>query len=271
MAIGNDNVSHIVLECVQCKQNFTELKDSDLHVKETHHRINARFQCPKCEKYFGNYQIMQLHLRVHDSDVQKSDICPTSEINMSEQLSKSNEVNEKVCSEEIIKTPNLDYRKPNCSQAKKTVGLTKIRLEDCLRCDACSCIYIDESDYKKHMKNFHRTNSNRKPKQKKGCRSCCKQCNCQGNHPSPTVQNERGNNNLFRVNIKDRWTKMVSCRLNNQESKCDESAIKTEIKPDPDTVSGMPSLIDYSDLLSQVEVKIKTEPVDDIEDSGFYE
>lgn len=42
------------------------------------------------------------------------------------------------------------------SPAKKAVGLTKIRMEDCQRCDACSCIYLDERDYIKHMKNFHK-------------------------------------------------------------------------------------------------------------------
>jgi len=45
---------------------------------------------------------------------------------------------------------------------KKFIGLTKIRLEDCMRCDACSCIYLDESDYNKHMKNFHRQDSPKK-------------------------------------------------------------------------------------------------------------
>lgn len=99
--------------------------------------------------------------------------------------------------------------------AKKVVGLTKIRMEDCQRCDACSCIYIDERDYIKHMKNFHKQDVIRqvpiKPKQKKAkaltqhqarrskrqqhlleqqpqdqsgkkasCRSCCKSCKCRG-------------------------------------------------------------------------------------------
>lgn len=35
------------------------------------------------------------------------------------------------------------------------VGLTKLRMEDLHRCDACSCIYIDPEDYYKHMRNFH--------------------------------------------------------------------------------------------------------------------
>jgi hypothetical protein len=31
-----------------------------------------------------------------------------------------------------------------------------------MRCDACSCIYLDESDYNKHMRNFHRQDSPKK-------------------------------------------------------------------------------------------------------------
>ncbi|KAJ8883410.1 hypothetical protein PR048_015253 [Dryococelus australis] len=49
--------------------------------------------------------------------------------------------------------------------ARKAVGLTKVRLEDCLRCDACSCIYLDQSDYDKHMRNFHRHDSPKKHSQ----------------------------------------------------------------------------------------------------------
>lgn len=43
--------------------------------------------------------------------------------------------------------------------AKKPVGLTKVKMEDCMRCDACSCIYIDQNDYYKHMRNFHKVNT----------------------------------------------------------------------------------------------------------------
>lgn len=284
MGIGeSENVKHIVLECIHCKQFFSNLNDSDQHVKETHHQIKARFQCPKCEKYFGNYQILQLHLRVHDSEDLKgvSHLESNSQDVESEQsVSDSTDANKTSTSEqEVPKSDETNNMSPinlinsigsSTPPVKRVVGLTKIRLEDCLRCDECSCIYIDESDYNKHMKNFHRTNSNRKSKQKKGCRSCCKQCNCQGNHPPPMVRNENGNNNLFRFNIKDRWTKMVSCRLNNIDPNCSVPSIKREIKPDPDGVpSGISSIVDYSHLLSQVEVKIKTEPTDDPEDFHF--
>jgi hypothetical protein len=30
--------------------------------------LSERFQCPRCEKHFGHQQILQLHLRVHESD-----------------------------------------------------------------------------------------------------------------------------------------------------------------------------------------------------------
>ena len=93
-------------------------------------------------------------------------------------------------------------------------------MEDCQRCDACSCIYLDERDYIKHMKNFHkqdvikqepikprnkprvRTQASQQARRskrqqrlveqqhqvqdqggKKGnCRSCCKSCKCRGDH-----------------------------------------------------------------------------------------
>ena len=30
--------------------------------------LSERFQCPRCEKNFGHQQILQLHLRVHESN-----------------------------------------------------------------------------------------------------------------------------------------------------------------------------------------------------------
>jgi hypothetical protein len=30
--------------------------------------LSERFQCPRCEKHFGHQQILQLHLRVHESN-----------------------------------------------------------------------------------------------------------------------------------------------------------------------------------------------------------
>ncbi|KAJ9573724.1 hypothetical protein L9F63_008887, partial [Diploptera punctata] len=204
-----------------------------------------RFQCPRCEKHFGNKKILQLHLRVHQSneDVQME----SSHKEESQEL--SSESNFELNQNELQSSP----------ANKKLIGLTKIRLEDCMRCDACSCIYLDATDYNKHMKNFHRQNSPKKHRQKKGCRSCCKHCNCKGNHQHHSLQKERGNNNLFHYNIKDRWSKMVSRRLSPEK-------IKQEIKADPDyETNNTITTLDYSHLLSQVEVKIKTEPPDDPE------
>ncbi|XP_067010768.1 zinc finger protein 423 [Anabrus simplex] len=265
MAIGSGTNSNLVFECVQCKQQFVNENERDTHEQKTCHKVKERYLCPKCEKHFGNQHILQLHLRVHDSEQQQQvTVSPPQSL----PLCDSNQLDNN-SKDVTVKTSLVVSNKPseNCKPpalkmsssiltAKKTPGLTKIRLEDCLRCDACSCIYIDKNDYNKHMKNFHRQNSPKKHnKQRKGCRSCCKHCNCQGEHIHQSIQKERGNNNLFHYNIKDRWTKMVSRRL---------SKIKKEIKSDPDSDSGdVDDVMDYSHLLSQVEVKIKTEPPDD--------
>ncbi|KAK9504248.1 hypothetical protein O3M35_010623 [Rhynocoris fuscipes] len=50
---------------------------------------------------------------------------------------------------------NRNKHRKTYRRISKKLGLTKIKMEDCLRCDACSCIYIDPADYYKHMKNFH--------------------------------------------------------------------------------------------------------------------
>ncbi|PSN38014.1 hypothetical protein C0J52_19288 [Blattella germanica] len=274
MAIGNTTeVSDRIPDEMrfQCENNSIEsLKVAKGNVKE-------RFQCPKCDKQFGHKQILQLHLRVHDSNI--DDAIEAS------QKEKKDVLNE-------TKIQDLS-KKSNCMQTnnerlqssptnKKLIGLTKIRLEDCLRCDACSCIYLDARDYNKHMKNFHRQDSPKKYKSKKGCRSCCKHCNCSGKHQNTSLQKERGNNNLFHYNIKDRWSKMVSTRLSPEEIKQglksrqdlsemisrsqNPEELKQDIKSDPDyDANDTQGLVDYSHLLSQVEVKIKTEPPDDPE------
>lgn len=53
--------------------------------------VSERFQCPRCEKHFGHQQILQLHLRVHES-------------NSDSQLKTSHEDNEVVKSGELNKT-----------------------------------------------------------------------------------------------------------------------------------------------------------------------
>ncbi|XP_054258325.1 uncharacterized protein LOC128983170 [Macrosteles quadrilineatus] len=159
--------------------------------------------------------------------------------------------------------------------AKKQVGLTKIRMEDCLRCDACSCIYIDEKDYYKHMRNFHHKDVNKTPtkqqRSKRKCQSCCKQC--RGSHCLPVKRpraTQPSSNLIFRFsmkdNIKNRWSKMLSQQLTESSlagstpGLCEPELVN--IKSDLDRIKQEPEP-DLSYLLSQVEVKIKTEPPDD--------
>lgn len=134
--------------------------DDEKNTKVAHGKAaKERFQCPRCEKHFGHQQILQLHLRVHES-------------NSDSQLKTSHKENEAVKSGQLNNTSSCiqtnNERIQSSPSYKKFIGLTKIRLEDCMRCDACSCIYLDESDYKKHMKNFHRQDSPKKHRQKKG-------------------------------------------------------------------------------------------------------
>ncbi|XP_046680821.1 uncharacterized protein LOC124367764 [Homalodisca vitripennis] len=175
------------------------------------------------------------------------------------------------------KSPNTSHKaKVRSKPVKKATGLTKVKMEDCLRCDACSCIYIDDKDYYKHMRNFHQvdvTNNlpipQQKPKRK--CRSCCKQC--RGAHCTSVKRpraTQRASNLIFKINmqnnIQDRWTRMVSQQLSEypmpEFQSMPEFQPVPEIKPDPDGITIKPEP-DLTHLLSQVEVKIKTEPEDD--------
>jgi len=143
--------------------------------------------------------------------------------------------------------PRRIYKPPS-----KRVGFTKIRMEDCFRCDACSCIYIEAEDYYKHMRNFHQKYNtviprmrNRSPMSHKCCGTCIG-THCQSareeskpNNPLPPTSNTN-----IRDKIKLRWSK-VSERLSQ------EVTVKSEPMDD-----------DVSYFLAQVEVKIKSEPKD---------
>ncbi|XP_047110741.1 zinc finger and BTB domain-containing protein 17-like [Schistocerca piceifrons] len=238
MAIGTEAAAGYGAEHSRLNVDGDGVRDASLPEKELH-------QCPKCKKAFAHGQILQLHIRVHEGDGQKTEDCTRVVTTVHEpgQSSSSAAVSHP------IQQQQQQQQQLGLPQ-KKPVGLTKIRLEDCLRCDACSCIYIDKSDYNKHMRNFHQKVTSKKQKIKKECKSCCRHCNCKGNHKHHSVEKERGNNNLFHYNIKDRWSKMVSQRINIKE-------VKQKIKQEPHCE---PEAMDYSHLLSQVEVKIKTEP-----------
>lgn len=194
------------------------------------------------------------------------------------------------------------------NRPKKAVGLTKIRMEDCQRCDACSCIYLDEKDYIKHMKNFHKQDvlkqepikprlkprvrtqtqtlqARRSKRQqrylehkreqeqlqdqggKKGtCRSCCKSCKCRGDHGTlepmlPIVRPILGRSGRrSSITTQDSWNQFAQ-HLEGAEgvvlqSESGSADTLADMRNDPDNMA------DFSHLLSQVEVKIKTEPTE---------
>ncbi|KAG8232026.1 hypothetical protein J437_LFUL012050 [Ladona fulva] len=229
-------------------------KDFNIKEMESNSSVSSGNQqdllmCSICDKQFGQPEILQLHALIHDSS-EKAEEGGTFANNDP----PKGAVYDKCCFGPSAQDRANMRNEFSSSLTKRSIGLTKVKLEDCLRCDECSCIYIHENDYRKHMKNFHREDSSRKNKQKKGCRSCCKQCNCRQSYK--TIQKERGNNNLFHYNIKDRWSKMVSRRL-KVESLADSSNSLEPIKMESE------SNADYSELLSRVEVSIKTEPLED--------
>lgn len=204
---------------------------------------------------------------------------------------------------QVVLPPKPPVRVNPHNRPKKSVGLTKIRMEDCQRCDACSCIYLDERDYIKHMKNFHkqdvlkqepikprhkprvRAQPSHRPRRskyqqrlieeqqqeqggKKGnCRSCCKSCKCRGDHGTlepmlPIVRPilGRSGRRSSSTSTQDSW---------NQFAQHLEAAEGIVIQPDANSMAALAQmksdpdhLADFSDLLSQVEVKIKTEPTD---------
>ncbi|XP_075220761.1 uncharacterized protein LOC142324049 [Lycorma delicatula] len=326
-------------DCTFCKKKFYSKREQLQHLQEVHlnPRKKEHIECPKCGKVFGHIQIYQLHLQIHTLSESDSNKSSSSSENGSHQTPESLISSSKQTA--TVQSPQSshtkDKQRPTAAAQKKAIGLTKIRMEDCLRCDACSCIYIDQSDYYKHMRNFHKVNTmnnvdnpvsvtikppliiktvsckttssskaavtasittnpptvtttTASPQNK--CRSCCKQC--RGNHigelhnhhkhyyqhrhnrASRIIQRSNGNE-LFKFsmqdNIKDRWSRMVSHRLlgseEHQQSQLQQNHI--QIKPDPDAETEFEiqnSVVDSDEmthLLSQVEVKIKTEPADE--------
>lgn len=211
------------------------------HRKEAH-ELKEDLSCGHCGKQFGQRDILELHYKIHES-LSGGAIVDRSggKTDGAKQHGKSSAV-----------MSSLTF-----SPGKK-VGLTRVRMEDCLRCDECSCIYINEDDYHKHMKNFHRKESPRKNRPRRACWSCCKNCNCKD--LLSTIQKDHGSNaNLFHCNIKDRWSK-ISSRLQLP----DLSLVKTEPKEEMVIKKEVADMEDYTHLLSQVEVKIKTEPPDEV-------
>ncbi|XP_059480589.1 uncharacterized protein LOC132199687 [Neocloeon triangulifer] len=229
--------------CGSCKQRFHSVIDLQRHRSFSLCTEAERYGCPHCILDFEVREVLRDHMKTHEVPMQIPQ--PIRQL--------PSPVDKPAAAANQEKQPS-----PTKPAAAKKIGFTKIRFEDCKRCDECSCIYLYEKDYEKHMRNFHRRKELRKSKKlKKGCRSCCNQCNCKDDHTAPvTVETERGNKNLFHFNIKDRWSKVVSKSIMDvcNEPQLDEEMIVVKEEPQGE--------IDLTHLLSQVEVKIKTEVED---------
>ncbi|RZF37801.1 hypothetical protein LSTR_LSTR007163 [Laodelphax striatellus] len=281
--INNNNFRRMLLlqrlnigyECTACKLSFGSRKELMNHLDRVH--LNPKkgdYKCSSCGKLFGNEQIFRLHSQIHGL----KEVGAIQE-RIREQKSNLNEIEKKITA---ITSPAEDKKE------KKKIGLTKVRMEDCLRCDACSCIYVDKNDYYKHMRNFHKitnldtlksTYTNTpghfmlvdKPNNSTSKRKTS--ASKTGKQPTKTaVTTTNKCDKLFQATIKDiikdRWTQMIS------RSRV-EDLQQVKIKPDPDAETcdnyslsnmsevGPPENYDMSHLLSQVEVKIETEAMDD--------
>ncbi|CAB3368132.1 Hypothetical predicted protein [Cloeon dipterum] len=182
------------LVCGSCKQRFHSVLDLQRHRSFSLCTEAERYGCPHCSLDFEVREVLREHMKTHEIPI----AVPQPIRPFSAPVEKP--------------APAAEKQQPSPTKQAKRIGFTKIRFEDCKRCDECSCIYLHEKDYEKHMRNFHRRKELRKSKKlKKGCRSCCNHCNCKDDHTAPvTVETERGNKNLFHFNIKDRWSKVVS-------------------------------------------------------------
>ncbi|XP_039292411.1 zinc finger protein 658B isoform X3 [Nilaparvata lugens] len=130
-------------ECTACKIGFGSRRELMNHLEKVH--LNPKkgdYKCTICGKMFGNNQIFRLHSQIHGL----REVGAIQE-KIREQKSNLSEIEKKITA---ITSPAENKK------AKKKIGLTKVRMEDCLRCDPCSCIYLDKNDYYKHMRNFHK-------------------------------------------------------------------------------------------------------------------
>ncbi|XP_014280753.1 uncharacterized protein [Halyomorpha halys] len=208
--------------------------------------------CEKCRKEFVDEDSLSLHQELHN--INENPFPETEIILRRDLLYKEVKKQQEMEGGRKEVTRKMSYKPRRIYKPlSKRVGLTKIRVEDCLRCDACSCIYIDERDYFKHMRNFHQKYNTIIPRSRRKSPLHHKSCNnsdSQQDHQESLSNKSTDslilpvlNDTQIREKIKSRWNK-VSQRLSCQVQ------IKQE-QPD-----------DMSYLLSQVEVKIKTEPPD---------
>ncbi|XP_022204301.2 uncharacterized protein LOC111060919 isoform X2 [Nilaparvata lugens] len=257
-----------------------------LHISDliSSQMMSGDYKCTICGKMFGNNQIFRLHSQIHGL----REVGAIQE-KIREQKSNLSEIEKKITA---ITSPAENKK------AKKKIGLTKVRMEDCLRCDPCSCIYLDKNDYYKHMRNFHKITdldslkSSNTPahfmlvdKPNNSTTGRKSSASKSGEQSTNTASLTKDCEKLFQATMKDiikeRWTQMIS------RSNLVEEPQKIKIKPDPDSgfpaynvssypcnnvsnfpcnnVSSLPpEHYDMSHLLSQVEVKIETEAMNDL-------
>lgn len=209
--------------------------------------------CLKCGIYFEDAPSLEMHISMHsftEKCLTEAELALRRKLLYQEvrkQQQNEAEYNDKIS--EVDQKPRRIYKPKS-----KRIGLTKIRMEDCLRCDACSCIYIEAVDYYKHMRNFHQKYNTIIPRCRR--RSPIRTTIEDDYKPEDTLnitltEQEPKNEDSFidkqiREKIKNRWSEVVSQRLLPQTK-----LIKKEPEPDD---------IDMSLLLSNVEVTIKIEP-----------
>ncbi|XP_014244139.1 uncharacterized protein LOC106663651 isoform X2 [Cimex lectularius] len=194
---------------------------------------------------------------VHTEEVKSEN---ESEIALRRDLLYEEVIKQQEKDEERAKAASVAHKPRRVYRPKSTrVGLTKVKMEECLRCDACSCIYIDPQDYYKHMRNFHQKfntvipRSRRKVTQQITLLSTMNEMEIkpkQEKQVKKTVNADETTKDTRNIqeHIKNRWSKVILERL-----KLPEQPVKIKEEPPDD---------DYSYLLGNVEVKIKTEPMD---------
>uniref|UniRef100_A0A0A9W872 C2H2-type domain-containing protein n=3 Tax=Lygus hesperus TaxID=30085 RepID=A0A0A9W872_LYGHE len=269
-------------------------------------------RCPICNLKFETESERNLHVLAHPQDcLTKEEILLRRKLFYKE-VRKQQEADEPKFGDDVKLSPPKQQHKPRriYKPPSKRVGLTKIRMEDCLRCDACSCIYIDPQDYYKHMRNFHQKYNTVIPRTRRRSPHRTSQQDLPVSSPEEVtlttsragplwtlpLRNEKPKEqkapldttfvaeSIIRQSIKSRWSKVVSERLSTAkrprlvvEGSPETPEFPSQIKIDGQPVEAVGVVFDPNlrikeepadednilDLLSQVEVKIKTEPPDD--------
>ncbi|CAH1403633.1 unnamed protein product [Nezara viridula] len=197
-----------------CSFDLQTTKENEIFKQES---IRDLWVCEKCRKEFLDKDSLILHQELHNIN---ENPFPEKEIILRRDLLyKEVRKQQEMEGGRAEVTKKMSYKPRRIYKPmSKRVGLTKIRVEDCLRCDACSCIYIDERDYFKHMRNFHQKYNTIIPRSRIKSPLHHKSCN---NSDSQQEQEQSLNNKTtdplilpiindaqIREKIKSRWNKV---------------------------------------------------------------